>query len=230
MLRKSFVLMMLLAASLIGISGATNHQPEVAIAQPQPQQPQQPPQQGQIQSPNTAPPTLGKRLTSPQGMQQQQKSDVPTAIQIQEDKALVDRLLPYIMQKIDGKILAQKLDTVTLLRKLDNGFIKRLLAEWVHPYMDLKVSVVQKEGQKNNVHMYASCGSDGTLVSGGFDARLGTVYSFKLFPNNEWYVASDHPAGSTSYANCLKAELGLLSEPRPPPPPPPSQPPGGFGK
>jgi hypothetical protein len=35
--KKSFVLMMLLAASLIGIGSAANHQPEVAVTQPQPQ-------------------------------------------------------------------------------------------------------------------------------------------------------------------------------------------------
>jgi hypothetical protein len=48
MQKKSLVFMMLLAASLIGIGSAINYQPEVTIAQPQPQ------------SPNTAPPTLGK--------------------------------------------------------------------------------------------------------------------------------------------------------------------------
>jgi hypothetical protein len=116
MFRKSLVFMMLLASSLIGISSAAHHQPEVAIAQPQPQQPLQPqqsPQQGQLQSPNTASPTLGKRLTSPQGMQQQQQSNVGTLVQIQQDKALVDRLFPYIIQKIDGKTLAQKIDAAT---------------------------------------------------------------------------------------------------------------------
>ncbi len=110
MQRKSFVFMMLLAASLIGISSAVYHQPEVAIAQPQPQQPQ-------IQSPSpAAPPTLGKRLTGPQGQQQQQQSDVGKLVQMREDKALVDRLFPYIIQKIDGKTLAQKIDVATLAK------------------------------------------------------------------------------------------------------------------
>ena len=54
MSEKSFVFMMLLAASLIGISSAAHHQPEVTVGQPQT------PQQQQLQSPNTAPPTLGK--------------------------------------------------------------------------------------------------------------------------------------------------------------------------
>jgi hypothetical protein len=59
--------MMLLAASLIGISSATYIQPEVATGQPQ---------QQQLQSPSSAPPTLGKRLTGPQGQQQQQSNVV----------------------------------------------------------------------------------------------------------------------------------------------------------
>jgi hypothetical protein len=100
--------MMLLAASLIGISSATYIQPEVATGQPQ---------QQQVQSPNTAPLTLGKRLTGPQG-QQQQQSNVGTLVQIQQDKALVDRLFPYIIQKIDGKTLAQKMDAGLLAQKM----------------------------------------------------------------------------------------------------------------
>jgi hypothetical protein len=237
MLRKSFVFMMLLAASLIGISSVIHHQPEVAIAQPQPQQPQQ----GQLQSPSTAAsPTLGKRLTSPQGMQQQQQSNVGTLVQIQQDKALVDRLFPYIIQKIDGKILAQKIDAATLLQKID---AKTLTAK-VLPFLDIKVNVVEKAGQTakrgtntglavldksgKGGHMYASCGPDEALVSGGFAAPKESVYSFRLYPN-QWYLGASLGPGESaaSYANCLHAELSLREEPRPPPPPPPSRPPGG---
>ncbi len=102
MLRKSslFMMVLLVAASLVGISSAVYHQPEVTTAQPQ---------QQQLQSPSSAPPTLGKRLTGPQG-QQQQQSDVGKMVQIREDKALVDRLFPYIIQKIDGQTLLQKID------------------------------------------------------------------------------------------------------------------------
>ena len=115
MLRKSFILMMLLAASLIGIGSATNHQLEVTTAQPQP-------------NPNIAPPTLGKRLTEPQ---QQQQSNTATLVQIQQDKELVNRLFPYIIQKIDGKTLAQKIDVATLLQKID----AKTLAAKILPYM-----------------------------------------------------------------------------------------------
>ncbi len=134
MLKKPFVFLMLLGASLIVISSAAHHQPEVATAQPQ-QQPQQSPQQGQLQSPNTAPPTLGKRLTGPQG-QQQQASNVATLVQIQQDKALVDRLFPYIIQKIDGKTLAQKIDVATLLQKID----AKTLAAKLLPHLQVKAN------------------------------------------------------------------------------------------
>ncbi|HEU4824375.1 MAG TPA: hypothetical protein VFS97_13200 [Nitrososphaeraceae archaeon] len=221
MLRKSLVFMMLLAASLIGISSAAHYQPEVAIAQPQPQQPQQSPQQGQLQSPNTASPTLGKRLTSPQGMQQQQQSNLGTLVQIQQDKALVDRLFPYIIQKIDGKTLAQKIDAATLVQKID----AKTLAAKVLPYLDIKVSVVEKAGQTakrgpntglavldksgKGSDMFASCAPDETLVSGGFNTQQAEVYASKLFQPNQWYVAARlQPAESAaSYATCLHAEL-----------------------
>jgi hypothetical protein len=104
MFKKSFVIVMLLVASLIGIGSAANYQPEVTIAQPQPQTPQQ--QQPQLQSP--APSTLGKRLTGPQG-QQQQQSNTGTLVQIQQDRELVNRLFPYIIEKIDGNTLIQKI-------------------------------------------------------------------------------------------------------------------------
>jgi hypothetical protein len=100
-LEKSSIFLMLLlgTASLVGISSI--YQPANVETQPQPQQ-QQP--QQQLQSA----PTLGKRLTGPQG-QQQQQSNTGTLVQIQQDKALVDRLFPYIIQKIDGNTLIQKI-------------------------------------------------------------------------------------------------------------------------
>ncbi len=59
-----------------------------------------------MQSP--APPTLGERLTGPQG-QQQQNSNTGTLVQIQQDRELVHRLFPYIIEKIDGNTLIQKI-------------------------------------------------------------------------------------------------------------------------
>jgi hypothetical protein len=137
--------MMLLAASLVGISSATYIQPEVATGQPQ---------QQQVQSPSSAPPTLGKRLTGPQG-QQQQQSNVGTVVQIQQDKTLVDRLFPYIIQKIDGKTLAQK---------IDGG----LLAQKVFPYLDIKSTVTVRYGPYQEVVSSARCLPGEQLVGGGY--------------------------------------------------------------
>ena len=83
--------------------------------------------------------------------------------------------------------------------------------------------------------MYASCGPDETLVSGGFSTQQAEVYSFRLYPN-QWYVAARLQPGESvaSYATCLHAELSLSQEPPPPqsqpPGGPPLQPPPGFGK
>ena len=247
MLRKSFVFMMLLAASLIGIGSAANHQPEVAVTQPQPQQPLQSPQQGQIQSPNTAAsPTLGKRLTSPQGMQQQQKSSAPTAVQIVQDKELVNRLFPYIIQKIDGKTLAQKIDAATLVQRID----AKTLANKVLPFLDANVILTERAGEATTVKVSrtlgikgtgsgtarATCAADEIAVSGGVahDFRDPPyVVDFRRLPNlNSWEVYSwfTNDGRVAAIAECLKIELSLREEarqPPPPPPPPPSQPPGG---
>jgi hypothetical protein len=259
MLKKSFVFMMLLAASLIGIGSAVHHQPEVSKAQPQPQQPQQSPQQGQIQSPSTAPPTLGKRLTSPQGMQQQQQSNVGTLVQIQQDKELVNRLFPYIIQKIDGKTLAQKIDATTLLQKID----ARALAAKLLPHLDVKVNAIERPGPRHNIDITgvaerrtiakASCAPEEGLVAGGFyvtgNDNGGPLRSHKdsyFSPETKTFVVSpdtktwaaeivfDSDGSITTHAECLKVELALKEIPQPPPsqPPggPPLQPPPGFGK
>jgi hypothetical protein len=239
MLRKSsmFMMVLLVAASLVGISSAVYHQPEVASAQPQPQQPQQSPQQGQLQSPSTAAsPTLGKRLTSPQGMQQQQQSNVGTLVQIQQDKELVNRLFPYIIQKIDGK---------TLLQKIDGN----LLAQKVFPYLDLNVVLTQRPGQIGSIKVgmfasgggawgKASCAPGETAVSAGFTHEAKgdlSVFSMRRQdPNsNAWDITTsfDDTGKVLTYAECLKVELALrgAQQPQqqssPPPGGPPLQPP-----
>jgi hypothetical protein len=244
--KKSFTFMMLLAASLIGIGSAAHHQSETAIAQPQSQQ-------GQIQSPNTAgSPTLGNRFTSPQGMQQQQKSDVPTAIQIREDRALVDRLFPYIIQKIDGKTLAQKIDAATLLQKIDG----KMLTEKVFPYLDLNVATIERPGQGSNVDITglktrttivkASCAPGESLVGGAMalhnvDELLSFRRSEQPQEPNSWAIITSFTSDGSirSFVECLKVELTLkdvqqlqqqTQQPSQPPGGPPLQPPPGFGK
>jgi TolA-binding protein len=232
--KKSFVLMMLLASSLIGISSATNHQPEVAIAQPQPPQS---PQQGQLQSPNTASPTFGSEKELEQKRQtqrqlQQQQSNVGTLVQIQQDKALVDRLFPYIIQKIDGKTLAQKIDVATLLQKID----AKILAAKVIPYLDNKITMTYREGEKNMqksdwMDLKAGCLPGEIAISGGFTGLYQNSL-VKYIPNkvsglDYWqftFYGGEQPAMTRAGVNCLKAELGLVSD-SPPPGGAPLQPP-----
>jgi hypothetical protein len=203
---KSFVFMMLLAASLIGISGAAYHQPEVAIAQPQQQQ-------QQLQSPSTTPNIIGKRLTSPQ----QSKSNIETLLQIQQDKALVDRLFPYIIQKMDGKTLAQK---------IDGG----LLAQKIFPYLDLISSVTVRYGPYQEVVSSARCLPGEKLVGGGYqyggptDAIVEKTYPYSDNQGLAWqstYNAGEiDDAKIVSYVTCLSQRIALkgVQEPSTPPP------------
>jgi hypothetical protein len=204
---KSFVFMMLLAASLIGISSATYIQPEVATGQPQ---------QQQVQSPNTAPLTLGKRLTGPQG-QQQQQSNVGTLVQIQQDKALVDRLFPYIIQKIDGKTLAQKMDA-------------GLLAQKMFPYLDIIPTVTIRYGPYKEVVSSARCLPGEQLVGGGYqyggptEAIVTKTYPYSDNQGLGWlstYNAGEiDDAKIVSYVTCLSTRIALkgVQEPATPPP------------
>jgi hypothetical protein len=242
MLKKSFVFMMLIAASLIGVSSIMTGQPQISIAQPQPQ-----PQQQQIQSP--APSTLGKRLTSPQGMQQQQQSNVGTLVQIQQDKELVNRLFPYIIQKIDGKTLAQKIDAATLLQKIDG----KMLTEKVFPYLDLNVATIERQGQGSNVDITgirtkttivkASCAPGESLVGGAMALHnVDELHSFRRSEQpqepNSWAIITSFTSDGSirSFVECLKVELAVKDvqqqpqQPSQPPGGPPLQPPPGFGK
>jgi hypothetical protein len=204
---KSFVFTMLLAASLIGISSATYHQPEVASGQPQ-------------QSPSGAPNIIGKRplpgaSTSPQG--QQQQSNVGTIIQMQQDKALVDRLFPYIIQKIDGKTLAQK---------IDGG----LFAQKVFPYLDIKSTVTVRYGPYQEVVSSARCLPGEQLVGGGYqyggptEAIVTKTYPYSDNQGLGWQ--STYNAGEidnakiVSYVTCLSQRIALKGVQEPPTPPP----------
>ena len=199
--------MMLLAASLIGISSATYIQPEVATGQPQ--------QQQQIQSPSNAPPTIGKRLTGPQG--QQQQSNVGTLVQIQQDRELVNRLFPYIIQKIDGKTLAQK---------IDGG----LFAQKVFPYLDIISTVTVRYGPYQEVVSSARCLPGEQLVGGGYqyggptEAIVTKTYPYSDNQGLGWQ--STYNAGEidnakiVSYVTCLSQRIALkgVQEPSNPAP------------
>jgi hypothetical protein len=203
---KSFVFMMLLAASLIGISSATYIQPEVATGQPQ--------QQQQVQSPSNAPNIIGKRPLpgSPGGA-----SNVGTLVQIQQDKALVDRLFPHIIQKIDGKTLAQK---------IDGG----LLAQKVFPYLDIKYTVTVRYGPYQEVVSSARCLPGEQLVGGGYqyggptEAIVTKTYPYSDNQGLGWL--STYNAGEidnakiVSYVTCLSQRMALkgVQEPSNPAP------------
>ena len=210
------MMLLIVTASLVGI-GSIIYNP--ANVETQPQSPAQPPP-----------------------AQKQAQSNIVTQQmgQVIEDKALADRLFPFIIQKIDGKTLLQKLDG-------------KLLAQKVFPYLDLKVSVVERAGQRGQIkasipglgtskflYLKAPCAPDETVISGGFMGSPGEVaLSIKdrkinedqtYSPSNGWqvngYVGEGHFLSSFAY--CLKAELGLKQEQQPQQQPPsPSQPPGG---
>jgi hypothetical protein len=214
MLEKSLILLMLLlgTASLIGINTAVYHQPEVATAQPQPQ-PQQ--QQQQLQSPSNSPPILGKRPL-PQDLQKQQ-SNVGTIVQMAQDKELVNRLFPYIIQKIDGKTLAQK---------IDGG----LLAQKVFPYLDIISTVTIRYGPNQEVVSTARCLPGEKVLGGGYQYGGPTeAIVHKTYPisdNQGLGWLSTYNAGQIdnakiiSYVTCLSERIALkgVQEPSNPPP------------
>ena len=90
---------------------------------------------------------------------------------------MVNRLFPYIIQKIDGKTLAQKIDAATLLQKIDG----KMLAQKVFPYLDLNIAAIERPGQVSNVDITgfrtrttivtASCAPEESLVGGAMAHR-----------------------------------------------------------
>jgi len=240
------MMLLLVAASLVGISSIYKlanvetqpQQPQQPLQPQQPQQPQQPlqpqqsPQQGQLQSPNTASPTLGKRPAGPQGLQQQQQSNVGTLVQIQQDKELVNRLFPYIIQKIDGKTLAQKIDGATLVQKID----AKTLAAKLLPHIQVKVSGALSTSELIKVskgaldsdtyhHVYAKCAPGELLWGGGGHVRDRYLNDWRRSPEdnwlvesgiaetgNQWKITAKMSSAGDIYAEaiCRKISLGLV--------------------
>ena len=221
MLTKHSLLMMLLivAASLVGISSNSIYQP--ANVKSQPQQPQQPQPKQRIEG----------LLTREQG----------GAGQYMADTELVDRIMPLIVKRIDDKTLAQKIDVATLLQKID----AKTLAAKVLPYLDIKVVVTDRPGQTSIVKIgtlntravgqtFAGCNQDETVVSGGFynEVPQNSEADPLIFEKvqNQWKTAIlfTEDGKVHSYANCLKVGLGLKEEQQLeqlPPGGPPLQPP-----
>jgi hypothetical protein len=134
---------------------------------------------------------------------------------------LLDRLFPHIIRKIDGKTLAQKIDAATLVQKLD----AKTLAAKVLPYLDNKITVTYRAGEKNMqksdwMELEAGCLPDEIAISGasGYQDNLVTYRKNKVSSPDYWqfkFYGGGHPAVTSTGVNCLKAELGLLSEPAP---------------
>ncbi len=146
--------------------------------------------------------------TQPQPLIKQPSKQFPGAGQALSDTLFLDRMMPKIIQRIDGATLLQKIDARTLAKIL--------------PYLDLKVSTIVRNGQTYDVKgagtkiisLLAQCAPGETIVSGGYITYTsdGEVDSFKkiINPENTWEVGATASDGQfISYATCLKVALGL---------------------
>jgi hypothetical protein len=203
MLSTYSVLMMLLlgTGSLVGISSMYTPANVETQPQPQPQKPQTPLQGGII--------TPRGGLGSAQDVADQKR--ITQAIQ---DKQLLDRLMPKIIDRIDVKLVATGRPGQT--KNIDHG-----------------------TSSDPGVFVEAKCGPGETVVGGQYLAN-GLVYSYDSTPGlNGWRIAADFDQDGTASVSawCLKAEVSLKGaqqpQPQPPSPPPggpPLQPPPEFGK
>ena len=172
MLKKYSIFMMLLAASLIGIGSATHVQPQVQVAQGQPQQ---------------KTPVLG-----------------------QQERALADRILPYILQKMDGQALVQK----------------------VLPYLEVTPIVTMRPSTGQALSSMAKCNPGEKVVGGGYQyggpvgRQTGTVVSASFPWGPDAWVSqysTDVPQQTqiskiTSYVMCLSVNVALKgTQPSTPP-------------
>jgi hypothetical protein len=130
---------------------------------------------------------------------------------------LVDRLFPYIIQKIDGKTLAQKIDGGQLAQK-------------IYPYLDLISSVTIRYGPYQEVVSSGRCLPGEQLVGGGYqyggptDAMVTKTYPYSDNQGLAWqsvYNAAEiDDAKIVSYVTCLSTRIALkgVQEPATPPP------------
>ena len=225
MLRKSSVSMMVLlvAASLVGISGM--YQP--AKVSTQPQQPIVP-----------KPPVQPQQIPGTQGLITRQQHE--SMAQIMADAQLLDRIMPQIMKRIDGKTLLQKLDGKTLATK-------------VLPYLDISANVIRRDGPAGVLNVQdvardlgltgaeplsstARCNSGEIAVSGGFSFSSDPEDSYisaEGLGENGWgaFALMKDNGQIKASVTCLTINVGLKNvqqpqqQPSPPPGGPPLQPP-----
>jgi hypothetical protein len=205
MLSTYSVLMMLLlgTGSLVGISSI--YTPANVETQPQPQ-PQKPPQylgdfkQGPLTKKDLLPTT-------------------PQMVREQQDRELLDRLMPKIIGRIDVKLILTQ-------RPGQTGIVKGGIGD----FNPLPAS-------RGTAWVKAGCQPGETAVSVGFEnfgsgmADNSVFYTKREDPNsNIWNLRSYFNSGEgklSAYAECLKVQLSLKGAQQPQPQQPPAQPPGG---
>jgi hypothetical protein len=207
MLKKSFVFMMLLAASLVGISSI--YQPANVETQPQPQLPA-----------NT------KGLVT--------QKEFEKSSQVMADKLLLDRLFPQIIKRIDGNTLLQKFDGKLLAQKVFPYLdVNVILKQRPGQIAERKAGFLAAGGAAWGK---AVCNPGETAVSAGFTHELRGDTDQSIFtvrrndPNsNAWDITTglDGSGRLLTYAECLTVELTLKEpqQPQQPPSPPPGGPP-----
>jgi hypothetical protein len=221
------MMLLLVTASIIGIS--TVYRP--ADVEAQRQQPQQ------------MVPNSGKILGQQQLPQQQQtpgtqglvtQKEFQSTSQILNDALLLDRIMPQIIKRLDGKTLATK----------------------ELPYLDISANVIRREGPPDVLNVQdvardlgltgaeplsstAKCNSGEMAVSGGFSFSSDPEDSYvsgEALGENGWgaYALMGDNGEIKAYVTCLTINVGLKNaqqaqqpqqQPSPPPGGPPLQPP-----
>jgi hypothetical protein len=223
MLEKSSIFLMLLlgAGSLIGIS--TIYKPANIETQPQPQQPTQKPPGfvlPPVQQPNSGPITQEQAKTFNQGM---------------ADIQLLDRIFPIIIQRIDGKVLAQKIDAATLLQKIDG----KLLAEKLLPHIEVRLRFGDNYGPVTKVKKdplapdsyagaEARCPLGSRVMGGGGQiapygnndyngaiVKDNSIVSMGPIPTQRFVLVGkmDSPGDLSAYATCLGVLADVVVKP-----------------
>lgn len=146
------------------------------------------------------------------GQISKQQSDI--VMQSMQDDALVKRIFPLIVDKLDGDTILKKVDAQQLLEK-------------VLPYLDVRVSVREeavpvstgKGGGIAVLHSQATCGQGEILVGGGFQGNTEVSSSSRGESDNTWRVQGYHPSdiyGSgnilsdlNAVAQCMKVEVDV---------------------
>ena len=203
------MMLLIVAASLVGISSSSIYQPANVKSQPQKQLVPNP---GQIV--NQPPPVLvPTQQPQPQQQSKQRIEGLLTreqggAGQYMADTELVDRIMPLIIQKMDGKTL------MNLLQKVDG----KVLAQKVLPYLDIKNSVTPSgngltytAGEDQGPFRLKSWCPQGSKVTGGGFVGPGDMINSYLDGEGDVVVLIKGNPKVTGYyavqAYCLSSEL-----------------------